>query len=145
MSKYEAEKTAVLEKIAEGKDIKKSDKGKGMYYIGEDLVHIRYNSQDPNIPFQFWFSIYSSALVADYEVWVLGNTGVFYTIPSEVIKKIYDDPDAYLDKSKDGRVVIVTIQWEDESRAIFSRKTDKLYIEYYFQCTIDQVKDFQNV
>lgn len=66
--------------------------GKATFIIQNKKIHVRYCS-----PPTYKFNINPNTLRADYEVWICGREDCYYLIPIEVIRKIYNDPQVYVD------------------------------------------------
>ena len=102
-------KNIVLENIAGVKGITRN--GKANYLVGDKLVHVRYVS--PRVNMHFPFNISRTTLRADYELWICGDEKTYYLIPIEIIKNMYDDPDAYPDK-RHPNLIVVTCSTSDD-------------------------------
>jgi len=89
-------KRSVLERIAKGEPI--VSKGKAKYLIRGKIVHVRFCSFDPRDSSRFKFNINPNTLTAEYELWICGDESTFYLIPIGIIRDIYEDPDAYIDR-----------------------------------------------
>lgn len=102
-------KDIVLKNIAgvEGFTIK----GKVIYLVGDRLLHVRYVSPRANM--RFPFNISRTTLKADYELWICGDEKTYYLIPIEIIRKMYDDPNAYRDKMHPN-LIVVTCSTSDD-------------------------------
>jgi hypothetical protein len=44
------------------------------------------------------FNINPNALDADYELWICGTADCYYLIPTDIVRLMYIDPDAYVNK-----------------------------------------------
>ena len=90
-------KENVLSRIAHGKQWKKVGVDrKEKWQVGDKIVHIRYRAR-PLYGGVYSYGINPNSLEADYEVWICGDTEKYYLIPTNVIKMIYNHPDAYPD------------------------------------------------
>lgn len=90
-------KLSVLGEIGKGINPRRA-KGSSNYYIGNTKVHTRFCSTDDLRPQSFKFNINPNTLTADYELWICGGVTLYYLIPTSIMRRIYDDPDAYPDK-----------------------------------------------
>lgn len=102
-------KRAVLKNVGNGVSPTKA-RGPSNYLVNGKIVHARFcrtNNKSPNL---FKFNINPNTLKADYELWICGEVGMYYLIPTVVMQRIYDDPDTYPDNTHpDIRVVSVDI------------------------------------
>jgi len=100
------EKNTALEKIARGATVK--TEGNAKVRIGKSVVHVRYCSPNTKAPGKFKFNINPNTLSADYELWVCGSATIYYLMPISVMRGIYENPNAYVDRRHpDIRVVSV--------------------------------------
>ena len=83
-------KRTVLAQIAGQSGIRPS--GRATFIIQGKKVHVRYCS-----PPTYKFNINPNTLRADYEVWICGSENYYYLIPIEVIRRMYSDPQVYVD------------------------------------------------
>lgn len=73
-------------------------------------VHARFCRTNERSPSLFKFNINPNTLDADYELWICGEEGMFYLIPTTIMQRIYDDPHSYPDnRHADIRVVSVDV------------------------------------
>lgn len=93
MTSVEA-KEKVLRRISPGTPV--SSVGRSKYRVGTRIVHVRWRSSAKNGRI-FSYNINPNTLQADYELWICGSDDVYYLFPTEVMKLIYQDPDAYVD------------------------------------------------
>jgi hypothetical protein len=84
----------VLRRLAGGRPV--ADIGNWKYRVGADtIVNVRINIPTASDRTKFYFDITPNGLSADYVVWICGTADVFYTVPHEVIARLYDDPGHY--------------------------------------------------
>ena len=88
-------KAEVLKHISDGLPI--SFIGKAKWRVGTNVVHVRFRSSPKSKGIIFSYNINPNTLTADYEVWICGNSQVYYLFPKLVMNAVYDDPDAYVD------------------------------------------------
>lgn len=99
----------VLKEIAGASGHSPADRAKTK--IGKLLVHTRFCSQNAASPSKYKFNINPNTLSADYELWICGSSNLYYLIPISIMKQIYSDPEAYIDKRHpEIRVVSVDIE-----------------------------------
>ncbi len=89
-------KKQVLDQIANGRRWYKA--GQAKYRIGEKTVHVRFRSDPKSDKVTYAYGINQNTLSADFEIWICGDVNTYYFIPINVIKSIYNDPGAYVDK-----------------------------------------------
>ncbi|MCO5234265.1 MAG: hypothetical protein M9888_11080 [Chitinophagales bacterium] len=87
----------VLSKLAGGQRI--TTIKRSLVRINGLLVHYRMKSQASDGASKFPFNINPTTLTADFEIWICGSEEIYYVIPKTIIKKIYDDPDTYTNKT----------------------------------------------
>jgi hypothetical protein len=74
------------------------------------VVHVRFCSQNSRAKEKFKFNINQNTLSADYEVWICGNSSVYFLIPISFLREIYNNPNTYEDRRHPGiKVVSVDI------------------------------------
>ncbi len=89
-------KHTVLDRIASGKRWKPN--GRSKFMVNEKIVHVRYcRSQRTGSPL-YKFNINPNTLSGNYELWICGNADSSYLIPTEIMEKMYQDPEAYIDR-----------------------------------------------
>jgi hypothetical protein len=88
-------KQAVLSKIARRKSV--APAGKALYRVDGTLLHIRFCSQDRSSSARYKFNINPNTLRAEWECWICGDDSVYYLIPTNVLRRLYNDPGAYVD------------------------------------------------
>ena len=99
----------VLKEIAGAIGYSTADQAK--FRIGKSLEHTRFCSQNAAAPSKYKFNINPNTLSADYELWICGSSNSYYLIPISIMKQIYSDPEAYVDKHHpEIRVVSVDIE-----------------------------------
>lgn len=91
-----SEKNAALAKVANGAIIGSAGNAKAR--IGKAVVHVRFNSRNLSAPGKFKFNINPNTLSADYELWVCGSAALYYLMPVAFMRRIYDDPNTYVDR-----------------------------------------------
>jgi hypothetical protein len=101
-------KETVLTKIANGQPISWQPKSKAK--IGEKVFHYRLKNFAANGSDKFPFNINPNTLTADFEVWICGSENTFFTVPIEIIKEIYNDPDTYTNSNENqGNIKTLTV------------------------------------
>ena len=90
------EKNAALAKVANGATVASAGNAKAR--IGKSVIHVRFCSRNPGAPDKFKFNINPNTLSADYELWVCGSAALYYLMPIEFMRGIYDNPDTYIDR-----------------------------------------------
>ncbi len=102
-------KITVLKKVGNSINPTKAP-GPSNHWVGRKKIHARFcrtNDRSPNL---FKFNINPNTLEADYELWICGEVGLFYLLPTSVMQAIYDDPEAYPDyRHPEIRVVSVDV------------------------------------
>lgn len=115
-------KRAVLTRIAGGKRCQPA--GRAMYRIDGDLVHIRFCSTDRLGSRRYKFNINPNTLRADWECWICGSDRIYYLVPTQLVRKLYNDPAAYTDSHHPNiRVVSVDTSHDQTLYARGGRKT----------------------
>ena len=102
-------------------------RGKATYSVGDRLVHVRYKS--PSVNMRFPFNISRTTLKADYELWICGDEKAYYLIPMEIIRKMYDDPNAYHDKMHPN-LTVVTCSTADD-KVTYATGGTSIYLSQY--------------
>ena len=119
-------KHAVLDRISQGKGWRSS--GRSMYSINDVTVHLRHCSYRVHS----LFNINPNTLRAAYEVWICGHKvddHVYFLIPIETIRKMYDDPHAYPDR-RHRKIRVVSVIAE-KNEAVFASGGKALDIARY--------------
>ena len=92
--------------------------GHGVFRVGAVRIHTRFKataSGGRKFPFNYGFA--SDA--ADFDLWVCGSTSDYYLIPKAVLQEMFDDPDAYPDRSRPNlRVLTLDL---DSDHAAYAR------------------------
>lgn len=109
MSQNEEIKYAVMKNISGSKGY--TFIGRASYLIGSTTLHVRFCSTDSKGSPHYKFNINPNTLNADYEVWICGDIDTYYLLPNSLIKKIYEDPEAYVD-SHHPKIRIVSVNVE---------------------------------
>lgn len=92
-------KKQVLDRIANGRSwTEAKGVGQAKYRIGSKIIHLRFRSSPKSDGVSYAYNINPNTLSADFEVWICGDAETYYLIPINVIKEIYNDPGAYVDK-----------------------------------------------
>lgn len=120
-------KEIVLNKISKGG--KCTPNGKAKYSIGNKIVHVRYCSTG------YRFNINPNTLSANYEMWICGNENDYYLIPIEIIKKMYHDSDAYIDKNHTEIRVVSVDTFKNQVQ--YAKGGKKVDISPYFRNILD--------
>ena len=84
----------VLESIAPGSTPLPIRRRRASYRVRGVSLHTRYCRGGKT---GFWFNSNPNSLRADFELWICGNSRHWYLIPGEVLRHMYDAPDAYPD------------------------------------------------
>ena len=95
MSQGEEAKRIVLDRIFTGEDWAPS--GRAKYRMGLHVIHVRFCSPDRFASPHYKFNINPNTLSADYEVWICGDANTYYLIPIQLMRRIYCDPESYVD------------------------------------------------
>jgi len=90
------EKRMALSSVANDATI--SPAGNAKYRIGAKIIHVRFCSENSGAPTKYKFNINPNTLSADYELWVCGSASLYYLVPISVIRSIYENPHAYVDR-----------------------------------------------
>ena len=80
--------------------------GDSKYKFGNTIVHVRFCSSDTRSSSRYKFNINPNTLTADYELWICGSSENYYLVPNKIIKDIYYNPDAYIDKHHPDKIQI---------------------------------------
>tara|TARA_R110000796_G_scaffold223993_3_gene340253 strand:+ start:477 stop:881 length:405 start_codon:yes stop_codon:yes gene_type:complete len=88
-------KESVLGRIANGHAF--SFMGNAKWRIGQKVIHVRFCSS-PKSGAIFPYNINKNTLTADFELWICRDADTFYLFPSQIMRDIYEDPDAYVDR-----------------------------------------------
>ena len=91
------EKNVALTKIANG--VPFVSIGKSKFQIGKEIVHVRFCSTDVKAPAKYKFNINPNTLSANYELWVCGTAKIYYLMPVDLMREIYDNPSTYVDRT----------------------------------------------
>lgn len=130
MSKLQI-KNQVLHRISGGQSYKSLPKYK--WLVNNSVVHIKYRSS-PKSKSVFSYNINPNTLTADFEVWICGEADSYYLFPVAVMKSIYEDPDAYVDKTyPEIRVAEVDMATH---RLLFGRGGKRLDCSGYFRAVL---------
>jgi hypothetical protein len=104
-------KARVLQEIASSQSYARQ--GKALYRVGGTMVHVRYKAKASHGT-SYPYNINPNTLRADFELWICGNSDGWYLTPMNAIRKIYEDPYAYVDNSHpEIRVVTVNVTTHD--------------------------------
>ena len=100
---------------------------RGMYRCNKNIIHTRYCASADR---KFKFNINPNTLKADYELWICGTANQWYLIPIKLIQRMYNHPEAYIDRHHpEIRVVGV---YTDKHQAAYAKPSIKLDIKPYF-------------
>ncbi|MFC1783587.1 hypothetical protein ACFL02_08380 [Planctomycetota bacterium] len=88
-------KNEVLRRIAKGYLVRSI--GRAKWRIGDHILHVRYCGKPTGQSMRYAYGINPTTLKADFEIWICGKANYYYLIPTKVMKKIYNDPNAYID------------------------------------------------
>ena len=119
----EETKRIVLNRISAGEDWVPS--GRAKYRKGLHVIHVRFCSPDRFASPHYKFNINPNTLSADYEVWICGDANTYYLIPIQLMRRIYYDPQSYVDsRHPEIRVVSVNASTNTVTYATGGRTTD---------------------
>ena len=102
----EEAKRIVLDRISAGEDW--VPKGHAKYRKGLHIIHVRFCSTDRFGSPHYKFNINPNTLSADYEVWICGGANTYYLIPIQLMRRIYCDPESYVD-SRHPEIRVVSV------------------------------------
>ena len=88
-------KNQALARIANGRTVRFV--GSAKWNIGNQIVHVRFRTS-PKSKEIFSYNINPNTLGADFELWICGGVESYYLFPIAIMKDIYSDPDAYVDR-----------------------------------------------
>ena len=126
-SSNDATKRAVLDRIAPSVGWRKS--GQVSYSSSVGTVHARFKTAGP-----FSFNINPATLRADFELWICGSERLYYLLPRDTVRLIYDHPGAYIDsRHPDIRVVRVD---PINHRVTFDTGGESLDLRPFFQAQL---------
>ena len=77
--------------------------GRVTYSINGLIFHIKGKAGSGN---DYPFNINNAVLGADYEVYICGNSNLFYVIPIDIIRQVHSDPNAMADRHNPGYTII---------------------------------------
>lgn len=101
--------------------------------IGPKVIHVRFRSS-PKSGAVFSYNINKNTLTADFELWICCDADTFYLFPSQIMRDIYEDPDAYVDRHHpDIRVAEVDTQVH---RLLFGKGGKSLDASPYFRSVL---------
>jgi len=106
MPQSEETKRIVLDRISAGEDWGPS--GRAKYRKGLHVIHVRFCSTDRFGSPHYKFNINPNTLSADYEVWICGDANTYYLIPIQLMRRIYFDPESYVD-SRHPEIRVVSV------------------------------------
>jgi hypothetical protein len=116
-------KHAVLKKILADEIWQPS--GRSKFEAKGKIIHMRYCSPRRAGNPEYKFSINPNTLSADYEVWICGDENYYYLLPKDVIERMYNDPEAYVDRRHpEIRVVSVNASTDSATYARGGKKVD---------------------
>ena len=102
-------KLSVLKRIGSGINPNRT-MGPSNYCVGDTKIHARFCRTNNRSPHLFKFNINPNTLASNYELWICGHVELYYLIPTSLMQRIYDDPDAYPDnRNPEIRVVSVDV------------------------------------
>jgi len=82
----------------------------------------------------FSYNINPNTLTADFEVWICGEADSYYLFPTSVMKSIYEDPDAYVDKTHP-EIRVAEVDMATHS-LLFGRSGKRLDCSGYFRAVL---------
>ena len=91
--RYDRAKTQALEKVACGAPIAR-ERGE-THKVGPATVRARYANPQDSGERIFRFPYGGKAHRADYQLWVCGESGIWYLLRSSILDPLYFDPNAY--------------------------------------------------
>ena len=98
------------------------------YAIASVQVHVRYCAEGSG---NYKFNINPNTLHADYELWICGEANHWYLIPVNVMKAMYDHPEAYPDRMHP-EIRVVSVNMRDHS-ALYGSPSIKYDIRPYYR------------
>ncbi|MBL8894666.1 MAG: hypothetical protein JNJ53_08690 [Rhizobiales bacterium] len=122
-----AAKAAVIANVAGDRQHRRI--GDAMYRVGDAKVHVRYVSW-PKARSTYAFNVNPTTLRADFEVWICGDASSYYLTPIEVIRTLYDDPDAYVDR-RHPKLRVMEVSLDDHSCLYARGGQRKNFSPYY--------------
>ena len=114
--------------------------GKATYEIDGVKIHVRQTWAATGETYPF--NINPNTLKADYELWILGWS-LWYLIPIEAIRYMYESPSAYRD-SHHPEIVAVSVN-EEREEVRFARDEPPLCIAKYRHATLARLRAMQAV
>ncbi len=118
----------VLKKLAKGKPFARLSQV--TYDIDGNKFHIKAKTGHSD---DYPFNINNKVLEADYEVYVCGNSDLFYAIPIDIIKKMHSDADAMPDNRHPGYTIVHVRPNEDKIK--YAAPSKSVNIKLYKNCT----------
>ena len=132
MKKIDEIKRYVLTAISHNRDWYPLKRNK--FRIDNYVIHLRFCSTDKLGTSKYKFNINPNTLNSNYEVWICGNRNTYYFIPIKIIQKMYNDPDAYIDR-RHPKIRIVTVNIKNNN-AWYARVGKKINLTPYFCGTL---------
>jgi len=123
-------KNAVLDKVFSGRRWHKV--GRAKFASNGHVVHVRYCSPASKNNPHYKFNINHNTLTADYELWICGSENTYYLIPMDVIREMYNHPDAYVDNHHPDITIVSVYTNKHEVMYAAGGTTLNLY-EFYRQ------------
>ena len=99
------------------------------------LIHCRFKSNDKIGSSRYPFNINQATLRAKYELWVC-DMSCYYLIPIDIIKGMYNDPDAYINKTPGQESMRTITAHADTNIVDFGRNGKKMSIRQFQNVTI---------
>ena len=129
-------KEELLTRIADGRTCHIArGHGPSKWYVGETIVHMRFCSRPKTSDgVTYAYNINPNTLRADYEIWICGEAGVYYCIPTEVMKAIYRNPEGYVDR-RHPEIRVAEVDTRTH-QALYARGGQHLDFSPYFRATL---------
>ncbi len=138
MNQNERTRLEVLNRMARGGQV--IPLGRAMYLIGHSTAHVRFCSTSSPVSSMYKFGINQNTLRADYEVWICGGADLYYLIPVDTIRSIYEDPDAYFDR-RHPQICIASVDAKADF-ATYARGGRALNLSPYLKRTLESLDDY---
>ena len=128
----EETKRIVLGRISVGEDWVLC--GRAKYRKGLHVIHMRFCSTDRFGSSHYKFNINPNTLSADYEVWICGDANTYYLIPNQLMRRIYCDPESYVD-SRHPEIRVVSVN-ADKNTITYATGGRNIDITQYLSRTL---------
>lgn len=119
-------------KIANGNSITELGKHK-VFICGKD-IHYRFKTNPKTNPNRFPFNINPNSLTSQLELFICGNENTYYLVPTEMLKEMYNHPNAYRDKLHPD-ITIITINISNDT-VTYGRPSLNKHLSAYKNITL---------